>query len=259
MTSRPPTSPLLEPETLPLAPPDIVTELGPTVIIAPHPDDETLGCGGLIALLSARDIPVHVVVVSDGTGSHRMSKTFPPDRLRRLRQRESVAAVAELARGRGRAHARVDFVDLPDERVPGPQAPGFEEAVRRCAAAIGMSAETPATVVVTWRQDPHRDHRASWQIVRGALQYLRLQPRVLEYPVWVTEFGGPADLPMPGEMRAWRLDIGAVLDTKMAAIAKHRSQTTDLIDDDPSGFRLSDETLQRFTCPWEIYMEPVHD
>jgi LmbE family N-acetylglucosaminyl deacetylase len=257
MTSRSPTSPLLEPETLPLVPPDMVVELGSTVIIAPHPDDETLGCGGLIALLSARDIPVHVIVMSDGTGSHRSSKTFSPDCLRRLRQSESVAALAELTQGRGRA--RVDFVDLPDEHVPARQTPGFEEAVHRCAAAIEMSGETPATVVVTWRRDPHCDHRASWQIARGALQCLRLYPRVLEYPVWVTEFGDPADFPMPGEMRAWRLDIGAVLGTKMAAIAKHRSQTTDLIDDDPSGFRLTDATLERFTCPWEIYLEPIRD
>jgi LmbE family N-acetylglucosaminyl deacetylase len=257
MRSRPSTSSLLEPKTLPLLPSEMVVELGSTVIVAPHPDDETLGCGGLIALLNARDVPVHVIVMSDGTGSHRSSTAFPSERLHRLRQSETMAALAELTQGRGTA--RVDFLDLPDERVPNRHAPGFDEAVRRCAAAIEKGDETPSTVVVTWRRDPHCDHRASWQIARGALQCLRLYPRVLEYPVWVSESGDPADFPMSGEMRAWRLDIGAVLGTKMAAIAKHRSQTTDLIDDDPSGFRLTDATLERFTCPWEIYLEPIRD
>ena len=50
---------------------------GGLVVIAPHPDDESLACGGLIAEAHAEGRPVRVVIVSDGTGSHPASKTYP--------------------------------------------------------------------------------------------------------------------------------------------------------------------------------------
>jgi len=46
-----------------------------------------------------------------------------------------------------------------------------------------------------------------------------------------------------------------VLPDKRAAIRAHRSQTTGLIDDDPTGFRLAPETLALFDRPWEVFLE----
>src|SRR5690606_38092378 len=43
---------------------------GPLLVIAPHPDDETLGCGGVIALATCRNVRVHTVFVTDGGASH---------------------------------------------------------------------------------------------------------------------------------------------------------------------------------------------
>ena len=48
------------------------------LILAPHPDDESLGCGGLIAEACARGRPPAVIIVSDGTGSHPLSREYPP-------------------------------------------------------------------------------------------------------------------------------------------------------------------------------------
>jgi hypothetical protein len=42
---------------------------------------------------------------------------------------------------------------------------------------------------------------------------------------------------------------------KQQAIAAYRSQTTNLIDDDPEGFRLTPEMLANFAHPWEVYLE----
>ena len=42
---------------------------------------------------------------------------------------------------------------------------------------------------------------------------------------------------------------------KRRAIAAHRSQTTDLIDDDPAGFRFTQSELGRFDLPYEFFFE----
>jgi hypothetical protein len=55
-------------------------------------------------------------------------------------------------------------------------------------------------------------------------------------------------------VQGWRLDTTRHLPAKRRAIAAHRSQTTDLIDDDPNGFRLPDEFLALFTRPFEVFL-----
>ena len=52
-----------------------------------------------------------------------------------------------------------------------------------------------------------------------------------------------------------RLDVGSVSDLKRAAILAHRSQTTDLIDDDPTGYCLTPAVLERFFRPWELLID----
>ena len=59
---------------------------GPLVILAPHPDDESLGCGGIIAACCTAGMPPFVVVITDGAGSHPNSIVYPPGRLVALRQ-----------------------------------------------------------------------------------------------------------------------------------------------------------------------------
>ena len=81
----------------------------------------------------------------------------------------------------------------------------------------------------------------------------------LEYAIWLDEFGAPSDRPRLGEVEAVALDISDVVDRKRAAIGAHISQTTDLISDDPSGFRLTAETIVRLTGPHEEYWRPLHE
>ncbi|RZK45444.1 MAG: hypothetical protein EOO59_21060 [Hymenobacter sp.] len=59
-----PDSPFL---SYPLRPASYAATLGPTVVLVPHPDDEALGCGGLLALLRQAGQPVAAVLVSDGS------------------------------------------------------------------------------------------------------------------------------------------------------------------------------------------------
>lgn len=239
-------------DELPLLGPERVAELGSTLVIAPHPDDESLGCGGLISLLVDAGMPARVIVMSDGCGSHPNSRAYPPAVLQDLREAETAAAVAEL----GVCESALHFLRLPDTRVPGRQSSGFDAAVHVLGSVL-TRCPRPETVLLPWRRDPHHDHRTTWQIVHAALSAASIAPRVIEYPIWLWDDHSPDDAPCEGEMRGWRLDIEPVLPRKLLAIARHRSQTTNLIQDDPDGFQLSAQILAHFKRPWETFLEPV--
>ena len=81
---------------LPVADLEALTGDGPLLVLAPHPDDESLGCGGIIAEARARGHAVYVTVVTDGTASHPGSRTHTAARLQAVREKEVQAAVAEL-------------------------------------------------------------------------------------------------------------------------------------------------------------------
>ena len=232
-------------ERLPLADLDaIVGDFG-VVVIAPHPDDESLGCAGLILGAGARGIPVRLIVLSDGIGSHRASSKFPPERLRALRERETLDAAEALCL----SSENVTFLRLPDGFVPGEG----RDADVAAETVVSIARECAAgTLFVTWAHDPHCDHAAAANIARLARESLPLI-RLIEYPIWGWTL--PSDTEVGEPPRGSRLDIADHLATKRAAIAAHRSQTTDLIDDDPNGFRLSREMVARFLRPFEVYLE----
>ncbi|RAK62237.1 PIG-L deacetylase family protein [Hymenobacter edaphi] len=235
---------------LPLRPASYAATLGPTAILVPHPDDESLGCGGLLALLRQAGQPVSVTLVTDGRMSHPNSMRFPPAARQQLREQELRLALREL----DVAADTLLTLSLPDGAAPHhPGQPGFEEAV----ATLGhwLREQQPRTLLLPWRRDPHPDHRATYALARAALPLLAQPPRLLEYVVWAWQRAAPADLPQPGEAQGWRLDINSVLGPKQRAIEAHRSQLTDLIDDDPTGFRLGPDMLAHFAQPFETYFE----
>ena len=218
---------------------------GTVLILAPHPDDETLGCGGMIATACARGRPPVVVVLTDGTGSHSGSPSYPPARLRALREAEARTATALL----GLPPDRLHFLGLPDTRAPH-CGPAFEGAMR---AVAGLARESGAgTLCTTWQHDPHGDHVAAHLI--GAAAAREVGAALLTYPVWGWTLPPDQVLPVMDIVGA-RLDIAAHLARKRSAIAAHESQCSDLISDDPGGFRLADEMLANFQRPFEVFLQ----
>jgi LmbE family N-acetylglucosaminyl deacetylase/SAM-dependent methyltransferase len=224
-------------------------QFGTTVVIAPHPDDESLGCGGTIALLRQMDLPVHVIFVSDGSKSHPNSKKFPAEKLRELRETEALKALEIL----NVPAANASFMRLKDRSVPDSTSSDFDAVVKQMAEALKRI--DPETVLVTWEKDPHPDHRAAWQILHKAILQLKIQPRVLQYLIWIWELGEHTDIIKNEAVKWFHVNINAVLNTKKEAIGAHVSQTSRLIDDDPEGFILSPEILAHFDHGDELYIE----
>jgi LmbE family N-acetylglucosaminyl deacetylase len=229
---------------LPVASIDTVLGGRRALILAPHPDDESIGCGGLIAASCASGLAPAVVVMTDGAASHPGSTAFPPARLALIREAETADAVSAL----GVPDDHLIFLGYPDTSLPGDGAPG-EAAVRRLleiAARLGCG-----LVVAPWAGDPHCDHVAAARL--GAAAASRLGAALLSYPVWGWLRPG-SDVIDEARTGGWRLDITAELAAKQAAVAAHRSQHRGMITDSPGGFFLPEALLAISRRNFEVYI-----
>ncbi len=227
---------------LPIATPAEVP--GPRfAVLAPHPDDESLGCGGIIAAACAAGHPPEVLILTDGAASHGGSRAWPPPAVAILRAREVAAATQAL----GLPPHRLHRLGLPDGA-----APQDELGISRAADAVAERVAGCDTLLVTWRHDPHCDHQSAYRIARRAAQ--RLGARLLEYPVWGWTLPPDTSRAEP-EWRGWRVDIAGQLAAKRRAIAAHRSQLGQVIQDDPTAFVLPAALLALFDQPWETLVE----
>ncbi|KPG88511.1 bifunctional PIG-L family deacetylase/class I SAM-dependent methyltransferase [Frigoribacterium sp. RIT-PI-h] len=188
------------------------------VVLAAHPDDETLGAGGLIADAAARGVPVTVVVVTDGAASHPGSTTSAED---------LVATRAEEAR------VAVHLLGPDVELVQWSIADG---AVREARAEITerlrpLLPGPDGLLVAPWRGDGHRDHRVLGEIAAELVAEAdQAGTALLEYPIWLWPWGSPdhPDVPWPS-LRLSSLD--AVADAaKRSALAAYVSQRRPLSD-----------------------------
>lgn len=218
---------------------------GTALILAPHPDDESLGCGGFIAEAVAQGRPPVVVIVSDGAGSHPASQEWPAARLVEQREKEARDAVKIL----GLPSDRLHFLGLRDTAVP-TEGEAFSAAVERVADLVLDYDCT--TLVVPWRHDPHCDHEAAW-LMGKVLKALLPHVRLLSYPVWGLTLPPDVilDQPFPA---GWRLDIDPHLPTKREAVKAHESQRGLVIQDDPDGFVMPEELLEKIIQKYEIYI-----
>ena len=191
------------------APELTLAEFGRLLVVVAHPDDETLGAGGLLRLAAATGLSVEVLVASNGEASHPDSPTTTGQELARIRRREVTGAIALLA-----PDARVSLLDLPDGRLI--------DALEPLIDAIQDRLGPDQLVVSTWTGDGHPDHHA---VGRAALAAVAGTPASLwQMPVWAWHWARPGDGTLDGA--GWgRVAVDA--DTravKRRAMAHHRSQ-----------------------------------
>ena len=232
---------------LPLVDVTAITGKRPILILAPHADDESLGCGGLIAQACAAGETVYVAILTDGTRSHPNSQAFPPARLKALREREAADAVAVL----GLQSDHLSFLGYTDASAPRGGRP-LTQAADRLAEYVRTRGI--ATVCASWKNDPHCDHVAAHRIIAQAS--LLTSFRHLSYAVWGWTLPGNTWLPR-SPIEGCRLDITDSLDAKRRAIACHRSQMTGMISDVADGFQVPQHLLDICNRPFETFLQNI--
>ncbi|HWL02060.1 MAG TPA: bifunctional PIG-L family deacetylase/class I SAM-dependent methyltransferase [Microbacteriaceae bacterium] len=214
------------------------------VVVAAHPDDESLGAGGLIALASARGLPVRLIVATDGEASHPASPTHSASQLATIRRREMAAAAEELGAG-----IELHLLGLPDGAL-GAHAEALRALLDGTLAELGGEG---TLVVAPWRADAHPDHEAAGAAAHAAAR--SAGARCIEYPVWMWHWADPSGPEMPWARMA-RLDLpGPARQAKQAAIRAHRSQVAALSPAPGDETLLGDDFLAHFARPYEVFIE----
>ncbi len=132
------------------------------VVVAPHPDDEVLACGGLLSMHAESGGAVLLVAVTDGEASHRGSTVWTRTELARQRCSERLQGLERL----GLPAPEIARLALPDGHLAEHMAP-----LRSGLLALLQADDV---LVSTWPHDGHPDHEATGRAARMALPCCRL-------------------------------------------------------------------------------------
>lgn len=199
-------------------------------MLAAHPDDETLGAGGLLAAAEASGVTVTVVVATDGDASHPRSSTHSARDLASARRREVYAALAVLA-----PSADVQLLGLPDGRV----LHHLDDLVEQLQPIL----KDCTHVVTPWAEDGHPDHEAC---SRAAARALPPGAVHWQFPIWAWHWADPGgDEPPRSALRRVHVDA-ACAEAKAQAISCYASQIQPLSDQPGDEAVLSPGMLEHF-------------
>lgn len=213
------------------------------VVVAPHPDDETLAVGGLVASLLARGAEVVLLAATDGEASHPGSPTATPDRLREVRTAETAAALDALSVGLpGRLRQR--RLHLPDGALADSEA--------ELTAALTPLLDAGDWCVAPFDGDGHPDHEAAG--LASATASAATGARLLSYPLWAWHWARPGDPRLPWD-RAVRHPLGdEARRRKQAALACYPSQTEPLGPAPEDAAVVPPSDLAHFLRPAEVLL-----
>jgi LmbE family N-acetylglucosaminyl deacetylase len=165
------------------------------LVLAPHMDDEVIGCGGTLAQHIARGASVTVAYLTDGAGG---GVAEPGTTLHATRKREAQLALSAL----GIVHCH--FLDAPDGHL---MSTPLADKLR----AILLDGRYDL-VYLPFFLEEHPDHRAASALLLDAAQGTGLAPQCLGYEIWTPLF--PNCL----------VNIDATVEAKLGALKHYRSQ-----------------------------------
>ncbi|MDT7724530.1 MAG: hypothetical protein QOI21_1106 [Actinomycetota bacterium] len=171
------------------------------VVVAAHPDDETLGASGLLQRLHDQGTAVTLVIATDGEGAFPDS---PPEQQRELgwtRRRE----LEDSLRSQGADKVHVDWLGFPDSGLAG----HLDELVIRLRPTLSDA----DLCLLPWPGDPHPDHQAAG---KAALLAAPITTHRWSYPIWLWHWIRPDDGEIPWA-RAFRHELSGMHQRRKAA------------------------------------------
>ncbi|MFM7367053.1 MAG: PIG-L deacetylase family protein [Sphaerospermopsis kisseleviana] len=207
------------------------------MVFSPHQDDETLGCGGMIARKREQGIKVAVTFLTDGRGSHG-TDTNIQNQIIQIRKQESLEALSIL----GISPSEIHFLNKKDGSLPDLNPEEKQQTIAQISELLKRY--QPGEVYVPHRKDCHRDHEATYYLVKEAIAQSGIKVQLLQYPIWVLWRAPLFILLKFNDIKsAYRLSITSVQEKKKRAIAAYPSQMQTL----PPGF------IKRFLSSEEIF------
>jgi LmbE family N-acetylglucosaminyl deacetylase len=209
------------------------------MVFSPHQDDETFGCGGMIAQKREGGIPVAVTFLTDGRGSHGTDCQIQ-NQMIQIRQQESLTALDIL----GVNSADIHFLNYQDGSLTTLNSLAQEEIITQISALLKRY--QPGEVYVPHRKDCHQDHEATYKLVKQAIEQSHITTELLQYPIWVF-WRSPLFilLKLQDIAAAYRLSVTSVRSKKQKAITAYSSQVQML----PDGF------IKQFLNSEEIFFK----
>ncbi|MCL7945387.1 PIG-L deacetylase family protein [Marinobacter sp. ATCH36] len=219
-----------------------LSTLGPVLIASPHPDDETLGCGGLIARCAEIACPVSVLSMTNGEGSHP-GDTAWQEKLGNIRKREQHRALKAL----GLKEPDIISLGLSDGGMEQLTGAMYERVVAVIQDVI--QSRSIRTVFVPAIDDRHADHQQTARFVTEAVATLSVA-HFFSYQIWPPE-------QRPTQVTAneveYCLNISDIVGVKHRAIRKHQSQLAPIDSAHTEGFRMPQELLKEKLKAHESY------
>jgi LmbE family N-acetylglucosaminyl deacetylase len=201
----------------------------PAIVISPHQDDETLGCGGLIALKRQQGIKVAVIFLTDGSACPGFNG-LDSQQIIDLRQEEATAALGIL----GVSPSDIYFLNYPDGKLKELSDEDQQNLVNQLTELFGHY--QVQEVYAPHFKDAHCDHEAAFQIAKTAIARTPRVIKLFQYPIWLF-WKRPLLLQLKCSdlASAQRLNISSVKAKKHESMQAYQSQLASL----PSHFLTS--------------------
>ena len=215
------------------------------LILAPHPDDESLGCAAAVMRKVDAGTAAHVVVVTDG-------RNWPPNRDPVDNIATRASELREACRLLGLGAGDLTHLSFPPDQL----SPSDGSLIDAVADAIRI--HRPDDVLCTSEADPHGDHAALAIATRTALAGSK--SRLLAYPIWQWE--RPRRWMHMVQKYSWpeKVSIGEYLERKREIIGVFRSQLAGSAGGDLVGMGLSPTFLGNFLGSYEMFFQvPIPD
>jgi len=189
------------------------------LVVSPHPDDETLGCGGTLARLGRAGAEIWVVFVTDGRASHPSHPILRPLDIKERRKSEARVSLGIL----GVAWDHVTMLDAVDGTLA--SLSNSEARTIEDLLSSEFQRTAPDAVFLPCRHDGSTEHDATFLLVTSAMRKSGKRPRIMEFPVWA--WHNPLRLiePLIKGRKVWRSLFTELRSTKVAAISSYATQT----------------------------------